>query len=45
MACSSCKSQSPVNNVKWGVFIFGIYIFASSIYGTVELVKKLISLF
>lgn len=45
MSCSSCKSKEGVNKVQWGVMIAGLYMVGTSIYGTIELVKKLISLF
>lgn len=45
MSCSSCKSKNGVENVKWGVLLFGLWVLSTSIYGTVELFKKLISLF
>lgn len=45
MSCSSCKSNDGVNKVQWGVMIIGFYMVGTSIYGTVELVKKLIALF
>lgn len=45
MSCSSCKSNSGVNNVKWGVMILGAYMLGSSIYGTIELIKNIIEYF
>ena len=45
MACQSCKSDGPVKNVQWGLFIFGTYIFGAAIYGTIEIVKNLIEYF
>ncbi len=45
MACSSCKSNRPINRVKWGVLILGSYIVFSSVYGTIEIFKIIIEFF
>ena len=45
MSCNSCKSNSQVNNVKWGVLIFGVYMFATSLYGSYTLIKHLFEFF
>jgi hypothetical protein len=41
--CSSCGKKLSLTELKTG--ILGFYLLGTSIYGTVELVKKLISLF
>jgi hypothetical protein len=41
--CNSCKK--PLINVESKIVILSTYIIGTSIYGTIELVKKLISLF
>jgi hypothetical protein len=45
MACKSCKSDKPIKNVQLGVIILGLYFFSAAIYGTVEIVKDIISFF
>lgn len=45
MSCSSCKSNSNVNNVKWASLLFGIYILGTSIYGNWVLIKQILELF
>ena len=45
MACASCKSDRPVNKVKWMVIILGFYVFFATIYGTIEIFKNLIEFF
>lgn len=42
--CKSCKQKGP-SKTQIGGIILGLYLLASSIYGTVVLVGKLISLF
>ena len=43
--CKSCKNQNIIPNYeKWAV-ILGAYIFIASIYGTIEIIKKIIQLF
>lgn len=42
MSCTSCKSNKGVNNVHWGVTVFGVYVLFASIYGTIELVKAIV---
>lgn len=43
--CKKCNKKSGTPNYqKWSI-ILGGYMFATSIYGTIELVKKLIELF
>lgn len=41
--CNSCSNKLSHTELKTG--IIGFYLLGTSIYGTVELVKKLISLF
>lgn len=45
MACSSCKSDRPVNKVKWVVILGGSYVLFATIYGTIEIFKNLIEFF
>lgn len=42
--CSTCK-KGKLSRTESATFILGFYLLSTSIYGTVELVKKLISLF
>jgi len=42
--CNECK-KTPYNKNQIWVMIFGSYLLFSSIYGTIELVKSVISLF
>lgn len=44
MSCESCKSERPIKNIQWGVFLFGTYLFGAATYGTIELVKNIIAL-
>jgi hypothetical protein len=41
--CDSCGKKLGITN--FGVTVLGFYLLGTSIYGTIELVKKLISLF
>jgi len=41
--CESCKK--PLVDVETKIVLISIYLIGTSIYGTIELVKKLISLF
>ena len=41
--CSQCK-KTPLVSVEKKVLFVGFYLLVSSVYGTIEIVKKLISL-
>jgi hypothetical protein len=41
--CNTCKS-SPLGKTEYKLAIAGLYLFATSIYGTYHLVLKIISL-
>lgn len=41
--CNSCGKKLSFTEIR--AAIFGFYLLGTSIYGTIELVKKLISLF
>ena len=46
--CQSCKNKQTPNTIlknNWWVFVASFYILFSSVYGTIQLVKGLISLF
>ena len=43
MSCQSCKSDSPVNKVKWSVLLLGSWVLGSSIYGSVIIFNNLIN--
>lgn len=45
MACNSCKSKKPVERVKWTIITVGLFITATAIYGTVQLLKNIMSFF
>lgn len=43
--CKKCNQQPGIPRYqKWSILL-GTYIFATSIYGTIELIKKIIHLF
>lgn len=42
--CNECQ-KTPYNSKQWMVILFGSYLLFSSVYGTIEIVKDLISLF
>jgi hypothetical protein len=42
--CKQCN-QKPVSKGQYLTIIFGIYLLGSSIYGTIQIIKNLISLF
>ena len=44
MACNSCKSENGVDKVKWTVLLLGVYVLGAAIYGTVEIVKNILTL-
>ena len=41
--CSSCKNS--VNSIPKGMLIASLYLLSTSIYGTIELIKWIASLF
>jgi len=41
--CKSCKD--PLSKTQKGVLVISVYMFGTSIYGTIKLVEYLISLF
>jgi hypothetical protein len=43
--CKKCEKKSGTPNYQKWSLILGGYIFVTSVYGTVELVKKIIALF
>jgi hypothetical protein len=46
--CQSCKNKQTPNMIlknNWWVFVASFYILFSSVYGTIQFVKGLISLF
>lgn len=42
--CGSCKNKSTLKN-NWFVITLSMYILIATVYGTVSIVKNLISLF
>ena len=42
--CKQCN-QKPVSKSQYLTIIFGIYLLGSAIYGTIQIIKDLISLF
>ena len=40
--CNTCKTG--ISKKQWGTLFLGMYILSSSIYGTIELIKYVISL-
>jgi hypothetical protein len=40
-----CKSCGKITGSQWYMFVISLYILFSSIYGTVLIVKKLMSFF
>ena len=43
--CSSCKNPGKLSNFNLGMVAIGFYITVTSIYGTIKLIERLISLF
>ena len=41
--CKTCKQG--LSKTQWGIASLGIFIFATSVYGIVQIVKDIISLF
>jgi hypothetical protein len=41
--CSKC--QKGMSKTQWGMLIFGLYMFGAAVYGTIEMIKDVISLF
>ena len=44
MACNECN-QNGISKNQIGIIVFGFYLLGASIYGTIEIVKNIISLF
>ena len=42
--CNTCKKK-PLINTDYKIAMFSAFILSTSIYGTYELIKKLVSLF
>ena len=42
--CSKCNQTGP-SKLQWGSIILGFYLLGASVYGTIEIVKDIISLF
>jgi hypothetical protein len=42
--CKQCN-QKPVSKAQYLTIAFGAYLLGSSIYGTIQIIKNLISLF
>jgi hypothetical protein len=40
--CNTCKQKSPVSFQTWSI-ILGFYVLFSSVYGTIEIGKSIIS--
>jgi len=45
MACNECDQQKKMNRFQKIVWIFSFYILFASVYGTIQLVKDLITFF
>lgn len=45
VGCKKCNQKTGVPNYQKWSLILGGYIFIASIYGTIEIVKKIIQLF
>lgn len=43
--CNECKNPGKLSNFQWGGLLLGVYLLSTSIYGTVKLFEKIISLF
>lgn len=41
--CKTCKKGMSTS--QWGILLLGLYMLASSIYGTYHIVKQIITLF
>ena len=41
--CSQCKKG--MSKTQWGLLIFSLYMFGAGIYGTIQIIKDVISLF
>lgn len=43
--CNKCDQKSGIPNYQKWSLVLGSYLFISSIYGTIEIIKKIIQLF
>lgn len=43
--CTKCSAKDKLKQIPLWSIIFSIYFFASAVYGTVQIVKDIISLF
>ena len=41
--CKKCKKG--MSSTQWGLLIFSLYMFGAGIYGTIQIIKDIISLF
>ncbi len=44
-SCSKCSSAETLKRVPTSMLIFTIYFLVAAVYGTIEIVKDIISLF
>jgi hypothetical protein len=41
--CNKCKKG--MSNTQWALLIFSLYMFGAGVYGTIQIVKDIVSLF
>jgi len=41
--CNKCKKG--MSRGQWGILIFGLYMFGAAVYGTIQIIKDIVSLF
>jgi hypothetical protein len=44
-SCKKCNSKKALDSIPKGMLIFTIYFLVAAVYGTIEIVKNIISLF
>ena len=41
--CKQCKKG--LNTTQWGILVLGLYLFGAALYGTIQIIKDISSLF
>lgn len=41
--CNMCKKG--MSKSQWGILIFSLYMFGAGVYGTIQIIKDIVSLF
>lgn len=43
--CQKCKAQQTFLKKNWALLLFSLYFLASAVYGTIQIVKNIATIF